>query len=112
MDAETLRHRMTVRTSTKTVTFTRPFVLRGIEGVQPAGTYSVETNEELLQAAYRTLSTLIRLPARLGGAALDQVIDIDAAEVSAALERDAKPELTALREEEAERQKAYWDSRE
>ena len=34
------------------------------------------------------------------------------AELSAALERDAKPEPTALREEEAERQKAYWDSRE
>jgi hypothetical protein len=32
--------------------------------------------------------------------------------MSAALAKDAKPELTVLREEEAERQKAYWDSRE
>jgi hypothetical protein len=105
---------MTIRTSTRTVTFTRPFILKGIEGAQPAGTYSVETNEELLQAsfpAYR-ISTLIRLPARVGGAALDMAVDVDDAEVSAALARDAKPELTALREEEAERQKAYWDSRE
>jgi hypothetical protein len=106
---------MTIRTSTKTVTFTRPFVLRGIEGAQPAGTYEVETNEELLQTlipSYLTLSTLIRLPARLGGAALNQVVDIDSAEMTAALARDAKPESTALREEEAERRKAYWDSRE
>ncbi len=106
---------MTVRTSTKTVTFARPFVLRGIEGVQPAGTYNVETNEELLQTSiptYRSISTLIRLPARAGSAALNQVVDIDCAELSTALERDAKPELTALREAEAERQKAYWDSRE
>jgi len=106
---------MTVRTSTKTVTFSRPFVLRGIEGVQPAGTYNVETNEELLQTSiptYRTTSTLIRLPGRLGSAALNQVVDIDSAEMSAALARDAKPELTVLREEEAERQEAYWDSRE
>lgn len=106
---------MTIRTSTKTVTFARPFVLRGIEERQPAGTYEVETNEELLQTlipSYRTLSTLIRLPARLGSAALNQVVDVDSAEMIAALARDAKPEATALREEEAERQKAYWDSRE
>jgi len=106
---------MTIRTSTKTVTFARPFVLRGIEGAQPAGAYEVETNEELLQTSipsYRTLSTLIRLPARLGGVSLHRVVDIDSAEMARALARDAKPELTALREEEAERQKAYWDSRE
>jgi hypothetical protein len=106
---------MTIRTSTKTVTFARSFVLSGIVGVQPAGAYDVETNEELLQApgpAYRTISTLIRLPAPLGSAALIQVVDIDPAEMSAALERDAKPELTALREEEVERQQIYWDSRE
>lgn len=106
---------MTIRTSTKTVTFARPFVLRGIEGRQPAGTYEVETNEELLQTlvpSYRTLSTLIRLPARVGSAASHQVVDVDAAEMAAVLARDAKPEATALREEEAERQKAYWDSRE
>jgi hypothetical protein len=96
---------MTIRTSTKTVTFSRPFVLTGVVGLQPAGSYDVETNEELLQTpvpAYRTISTLIRLPA------LNQVVDIDSAEMSAVLER----ELTAQREEEVERQKAYWDSRE
>jgi hypothetical protein len=106
---------MTIRTSIKTVTFARPFVLSGIMGLQPAGTYNVETNEELRRTpapAYRTISMLIRLPARLGGAALTQVVDIDPAEMSTALERDAKPEPTALREEEVERQKAYWDSRE
>ena len=115
MDLETLSHHMGIRTSTKTVTFTRPFSLMGIEGVQPAGTYNLETTEELLQASiptYRKISTLIRLPTRVGGAARDMVVDIDDAEVSTALERDAKPELTALREEEADRQKAYWDSRE
>ena len=40
---------MTVRTTTKTVTFTRPFNLSGMEEMQPAGTYTVETDEELLQ---------------------------------------------------------------
>ena len=50
---------MTMRTSHKTVTFTQPFSLNGIDEVQAAGTYTVETNEEPLQGvsfpAYRRL---------------------------------------------------------
>src|SRR6476646_5816909 len=56
---------MTVRTTSKTVTFTHPFNLSGMDEVQPAGTYTVETDEELLQTssvpAYRRISTLMRL---------------------------------------------------
>ena len=37
---------MNRRTRRETVTFARPFSLRGIDGVQPAGTYTVETEEE------------------------------------------------------------------
>jgi hypothetical protein len=63
---------MTVRTSHKTVTFMRPFSLTGIDEVQAAGSYTVETSEELLQAvsfpAYRRIETLIFLPSRPGGA--------------------------------------------
>jgi hypothetical protein len=42
---------MTVRTTSKTVTFRHPFNLTGTDEVQPAGTYTVETDEELLQPA-------------------------------------------------------------
>ena len=42
---------MTVRTTSKTVTFTHPFNLSGMDEVQPAGTYTVETDEELLQTS-------------------------------------------------------------
>jgi hypothetical protein len=38
------------RTTSKTVTFTHPFVLDGLDGPHPAGSYAVETAEELLQA--------------------------------------------------------------
>ena len=62
---------MTMRTSHKTVTFTQPFSLNGIDEVQAAGTYTVETNEEPLQGvsfpAYRRIETLIFLPSRPGG---------------------------------------------
>ena len=83
---------MTIRTTSRTVTFTRPFFLRGIVEEQPAGSYSVETDEELLATAsvpaYRRVATLIRLPGRRGSTVLGQVVDIDPAELAAALDRD------------------------
>ena len=92
---------MTMRTSSTTVTFTRPFLLRGVDGVQPAGTYTVETDEELLQAlsfpAYRRVATLMFLPARRPGGAASaagpaRVANIDPGELEAALARDAAVE--------------------
>lgn len=86
---------MTIRTTSRTVTFTRPFVLKGMEEEQPPGTYTVETDEELIDTAripaYRRISTLIRLPGRPGSSVLGYVVDIDAADLAAALERDAAP---------------------
>jgi hypothetical protein len=56
---------MTIRTSKKTVTFRRPFALGGFDEALPAGAYSVETDEELLEGisfpAYRRILTVIRL---------------------------------------------------
>jgi hypothetical protein len=75
-----------------------PFNLSGVDEVQPAGTYTVETDEELLQTlsvpAYRRISTLMRLPARPTGAMLTQIVEIDALELAAILERDAQPNET------------------
>ena len=83
---------MTVRTSNKTVTFTRPFSLSGIDA-QAAGTYTVETTEELLQGvsfpAYRRMETLIFLPSRPGGTFVERVVNIDPLELEAAQKRDA-----------------------
>ena len=84
---------MTERTTRKSVTFTRPFSLRGIDEVQAAGTYTVETREELLEAvslpAYRRIETLIFLPARRGGPFVDRFVSIDPLELEAAARRDA-----------------------
>lgn len=84
---------MTVRTSQRTVTFTRTFSLNGLDDAQPAGTYTVQTHEESLPGlsflAWRRSATLIFLPSRPGGAFVEQVIDIDPLELVAAQERDA-----------------------
>jgi len=94
---------MTVRTTSRTVTFMHPFNLSGVDEVQPAGTYTVETDGELLQTlslpAYRRISTLMRLPARPTGTMLTQIVEINALELAAVLARDAQlnkttPQLT------------------
>jgi hypothetical protein len=85
---------MTVRTSRKSVTVTPPFSLSGIDEVQPGGTYTVESDEELLPGlsfpAYRRVATLIFLRSRGGGPIVEEVVDIDPLELQAAQERDAR----------------------
>ena len=92
---------MTVRTNSKTVTFTHPFNLSGMDKAQPAGTYTVETDEELLQTlslpAYRRISTLMRVPARTTGTVLTQIVEVNPAELAAVLARDSQPEETVPR---------------
>ncbi len=83
---------MKTRTSEKTVTFRRPFALAGRDEVLPAGDYSVETEEELVEgisyAAYRRTATVLHLPARSGPSHLTRAMTIDPEELDAALTRD------------------------
>ena len=79
---------MTARTTSKILTFRRPFKLSGVDDMQPAGNYVVETDEEQLDTsvlAYRRLATLIRLPGTPGTAEVGRVIDIDPRELEAVL---------------------------
>ena len=86
---------MTIRTSEKTVTFRRPFVLGGTDEVLPAGAYSVETDEELLEGisfpAYRRTLTLIHLHATSDHPGVTRTVTIDPNELDAALKRDQAP---------------------
>ena len=85
---------MTVRTTRRNVTFRRPFSISGIEGVQSAGTYVVETDEQLLEElsfpAYHRVSTSIILPVGGGGSDSYQIVRIDPAELEEAQRRDAE----------------------
>ena len=86
---------MIERTTLTSVTFTKEFVLREAEGIQPPGTYRVEVVEEPLDTvtflAYRRVSTTIALPA-VGTAALKrQIIPTSAQELEAALLKDVAP---------------------
>ena len=70
---------MTTRTTTKGVTFRRPFHLKGVDRLLPPAEYSVVTDEEVLDGlsfvAYRRVSTVIFVPAESGSAV--EMVTID-----------------------------------
>src|SRR3954451_23696580 len=81
------------RTSRETVTFARPFTLRGIDGEQPAGTYLVETDAGLIPGlsfiAWRRVAGLLVLPPPPGGPVPGRIATIVPLELEAARARDA-----------------------
>jgi hypothetical protein len=81
---------MTMRTTNQTVTFRRPFCLRGVDRLLPPANYRVVTDEELIDglsfSAYRRVSTAIFVPAE-SGCAVEMVI-IDPLDLQAAQEHD------------------------
>jgi hypothetical protein len=86
----------TMRTRSEIVNFTHPFSLSAIDERQPAGAYTVETDEEMIGSvsfpAFHRTATWIRLPFRMqragAPAGLDQLVNIDPTELDAALVRD------------------------
>lgn len=80
------------RTTIKRVVFTRPFALAGLDGTHPAGTFVVETIEQLLEdisfPAWQWHSTVIRLHPKPG---LTLNMPVDPEELNAALLQDAAP---------------------
>jgi hypothetical protein len=81
-----------MRTTSKSLVFRHPFKLSGVDDVQPAGSYAVETVEEQLDRsfdAYRRIVTMTRLPGTPGTAETGRVIDIDPADLGTLQARDA-----------------------
>jgi hypothetical protein len=77
-----------MRTIRESVIFDRPFSLSALDEMQPAGTYTVEIDEELIEGlsflAYRRVATTIYLPLRPGGAGSVQAVKVDPRELTAA----------------------------
>ncbi|MBK1659934.1 hypothetical protein [Paracraurococcus ruber] len=82
---------MLTRNQRTTLVFQRPFVLKGLDRPQPAGTYDIETEEELLQGlsfpAYRRVSTTMTRRVAAPGAVLEVQL-VDPAELEKALAAD------------------------
>jgi hypothetical protein len=85
---------MTTRTSNKTVTFARPFLLKGIDRILPAGEYRVATDEELIDElsfpVYRRVATMIFVPGESGHASSVEMVAIDPRDLEKALDGDTE----------------------
>jgi hypothetical protein len=83
---------MAMRAPDTRVTFIRPFVLKGLPGVQPAGTYSVELDKKPADAfsllGMKRTSTWIRICRNFGTSGVLQLAQIDPLDLAAALIRD------------------------
>jgi hypothetical protein len=81
---------MTMRTTDNTVTFQRPFFLKGVDRVLPPADYRVVTDEELIEGlsfvAYHRVATSIFVPAPFGSAV--EMVTIDPSDLEAAQAED------------------------
>jgi hypothetical protein len=84
---------MITRTFSKTVVFTKPFLLKGVDRILPAGDYRVVTDEELVEGlsfpVYRRVSPMIFLPAQSHPTLSVEMVTIDPIDLKAAQDRDA-----------------------
>ena len=82
------------RTVSKTVAFSKPFLLKGVDRMLPAGDYRVVTDEELIEGlsfpVYHRVSTMIFVPAQSHDASSIEMVTVDPAELTAAQDRDAE----------------------
>lgn len=87
------------RTTRKSVTFSSPFELAGVNEKFDAGTYVVETREEMIEGlsfvAYRRVATTIEAPFKGFGQPARQVTTIDPKDLEAAMNRDTIENFTA-----------------
>ena len=85
---------MTTRTTSKTVSFAHPFLLRGVDRSLPAGDYKVVTDEELIEGlsfpVYRRMSTMILVPAQPQQRSSIEMVTVDPGDLLAAQDRDAE----------------------
>ena len=86
---------MTARSVSKTVVFSSPFLLKGVDRSLPAGSYRVVTDEELIEGisfpVYRRVATMIFVPALAQGASSIEMVTVNPLDLQAALEQDAAP---------------------
>jgi hypothetical protein len=79
----------TVRTTTQTIAFARPFTVPGIAARQPAGSYVVETDEEQIETvsflAYRRVGVRLQLSPNPAQPGVSETVAINPADFEAAL---------------------------
>jgi hypothetical protein len=83
---------LTVRTTRAVASFKEPFLLRALEGMQPAGDYNVYYEDELIQGlsrvAYRRVSTILQTPSISSPQDQSRLVSISETDLEVALMKD------------------------
>lgn len=79
---------MSIRTSRSTVTFNAAFSLRNVSGALPAGSYEVETEEEIIEGNDRTIYRRVATLLYVRTAGMTRACTVDPQDLGAALARD------------------------
>jgi hypothetical protein len=84
---------MTMRSRRETITFKRPFRIKGIDRQLQAGAYEVITDEEMIEglsfASFRRVATMIMVPGAPSRASSMEMISISATDLCDAQRIDA-----------------------
>jgi hypothetical protein len=83
---------MSTRTTQSVVSFSRQFWFHGLDTPQPAGSYRVDDEEEVIDGlswlAYRRVATFLFLPAIGSGNAVQQMVKVERVDLDAAEQWD------------------------
>lgn len=84
---------MTIRTSSKFVVFKHPFTIGALSELQPAGSYQIDTDEELIEGlsfiAYKRILTIIHLHSRNKLKNITRALTVSARDLETALKKDS-----------------------
>lgn len=84
---------MTIRSRRETITFRRPFRIRGIDRQLPPGPYEVITDEEMIEGlsfpCFRRVATMIMVPGAAPRRSSMEMISISSIDLSNAQRNDA-----------------------
>ena len=85
---------MATRTSSQTVIFAHPFLLKGVDRMLAAGSYRVVTDEESIEElsfpVYRRVATMIFVPGESPRASSVEMVAIAPRDLQEARDRDSK----------------------
>jgi hypothetical protein len=83
---------MAMRQTSKSIVFSHPFELKGVDRILPPGDYRVVTDEEQIEElsfpVYRRVATMIFVPGESGNASTVEMVTIDPRDLQTAKELD------------------------
>lgn len=79
---------MALRTTRSSITFKAPFHLSALEDALPAGTYEIDTEEEIVEGNERTVYVRVATLLHLRTPGKVQIVTIDPNELQSALAAD------------------------